>query len=99
MAFNSTSAKLSGQKSSRKGRQNKSTERVKTAFANLLENNLDQLQSDLDSLYPKERIDAILKLANYVLPKIKEVSAEIETKQSNPVIISLGDGVKPEQKD
>ena len=38
-----------------KGASNKSTEVVKRAVANLLENNLDNVQLDLDKMKPKDK--------------------------------------------
>lgn len=53
-----------------KGRQNEITAKVKEAFAYLLENNIGSLQSDIDSLTPKERVSVILILAEFVVPKL-----------------------------
>lgn len=93
MKFNSNSGKLAGKKSSRKGIPNKSSKELKTALKSLLEQNIDNLQSDIDKLEPKERLDVLLKLANFVLPRMKAVEFTSEDKSSifKPVIINLGD--------
>lgn len=52
------------------GTPNKSTVVIRNAFQKLIEDNLDQLQEDLNSLKPAARIDAMIKLSEYVLPKL-----------------------------
>lgn len=55
---------------------------VKTAFADLLNNNLQKLQSDIDKLQPKDRLKIILDLAGFVIPKQKAIEQSIEVKQA-----------------
>lgn len=61
----------------RKGRPtgsgNTSTAKIKDSFQELIENNLEGLQSDLESLKPFERLKMILELAAFVLPKQKAI--------------------------
>jgi len=59
-----------------KGSKNKSTSEIREAFQQLVSSNLEQLQSDLDSLKPGERINYIIQMANYILPKMQTMSLE-----------------------
>jgi len=60
-----------------KGVPNLVTTRIKEAFAHLLDHNLYRIQMDLEELTPKERLDVIMKLAEYILPKLSRVQADI----------------------
>lgn len=66
------------------GASSKETKAIRQRFKKLLDDNLDTLQSDLDQLKPADRINAILSLANYVVPKLKSAdltfNAEVENK-------------------
>ena len=53
------------------GAKNKTTETIRNAFNELLENNLSTLQKDLDSLEPKDRLKFIIDLSAFVIPKLK----------------------------
>tara|TARA_R110002049_G_scaffold3257_5_gene25367 strand:- start:105 stop:440 length:336 start_codon:yes stop_codon:yes gene_type:complete len=61
-----------------KGSTNKSTEKIKNAFQALLHRSLPNLEKDLMSLEPKDRIDKIIALSKFVLPTLKAVDATIE---------------------
>ena len=71
--FNSETAAVAGRKSSRAGVSDKCTMQTREAFQKLVENNLPQLQQDLDSLDPKDRVKAIIQLASFILPKLAAV--------------------------
>jgi hypothetical protein len=66
-----------------KGSKNVSTKAIKETFQELLEQNLDKIQDDLNELEPKDRLNFILSLAGYVIPKMKatEISADITTQK------------------
>lgn len=64
------------------GSKGKARQKTKQAFNDLLENNLDKLQSDLDTLEPLQRLKIIIELASYIIPKQKSVESSIEVKQS-----------------
>lgn len=55
----------------KKGTQNKTTKELKEAINHLVSNNIDTLQSDLDSLEPKERILMIERFLKYCIPKVE----------------------------
>ena len=48
----------------------------KRAVANLLENNLDNVQLDLDKMKPKNRVATILQLLRFHIPTQKTVEIE-----------------------
>lgn len=60
------------------GASSKETKAIRERFKKLLDNNLDTLQSDLDQLKAKDRIEALLSLANYVVPKLKATEMSFE---------------------
>ena len=70
---------LGGRKSGSLGKTNLA---VKTAFADLLNNNLQKLQSDIDKLQPKDRLKIIIDLAGFVIPKQKAIEQSVEVKQA-----------------
>ena len=51
-----------------KGKTNKSTEIVKKSVAQLLENNLENLQTDLDQMQPRDRVNALLQFLKFHIP-------------------------------
>lgn len=75
MAFDRNSGKAAGESSSRKGISNKSTAKIRDKIVNVIQENLESLEADLNALNPKERLDVLLKLMNYSLPKIKAIEA------------------------
>jgi hypothetical protein len=54
-----------------KGSVNKTSNEIRDTFQNLLNNNLEKIQDDLNELEPKDRIQMLLSLANYILPKLR----------------------------
>jgi hypothetical protein len=62
---------------------NKSNTRIKESFAELVENNLDRLQSDLDQLESKDRLRFIIDLAAYCIPKMRSVETSNEITQES----------------
>jgi len=61
-----------------KGSANKATSIVRQSFANLLEDNLPQLEQDLAELEPKDRIKLLLDLAKYVVPQLKSTEHKLD---------------------
>lgn len=77
------------------GSKNKTTEELRSIFSDLLENNIDTIQKDLDSLEPEERLKILLSLSKFVIPQLK--ATEISTANDTPpIIINLGSGINPE---
>ena len=63
-----------------KGKSNKVTEEVRSAFADLLNDNLPQLKDDIKSLEPKERTKVLIDLAKYVIPTLKATEMDFSDK-------------------
>lgn len=60
-----------GNKGKPKGSLNKSSEKIRLAFAQLLEDNLDTLIEDISKLEPKDRARFFLDLSKYIVPTLK----------------------------
>jgi len=76
---------------SRKGIPNKTTQEIRNAFQLLLENNLDNMKvwlSDVASEDPERALEIMLKMAEYIVPKLSrtEVKADITDKS---IVINL----------
>lgn len=69
-----------------KGTPNKATREMKEIVATIVENNIERLQKDIDSLTAKERLDVIVKLIAYIVPKPVSVKAEIEQTTELPTM-------------
>lgn len=61
-----------------KGTPNKATAELRERFTSLLESNFDTIQSDLNTLEPKDRIKTILEISKFVIPTLKAVENSIE---------------------
>lgn len=55
-----------------KGSSNKATARIRNAYTQLIEDNLDQLKNDFAKLDPKDRIKMYMELSKYVIPALKQ---------------------------
>jgi hypothetical protein len=89
---NTTGKKFGGRE---KGTPNKEVSEIRDAFKKLIEGNIDQLEMDLAELSPEKRINAVINLASYVLPKLKQI--EVDNKNETYNMINLGSGVDPEK--
>lgn len=58
------------------GKPNKITVSLKEKINTIIENNIDLVQKDLKSIEPKDRLQLLFKLFEYVLPKQKEMKIE-----------------------
>ena len=68
-----------------KGTPNKVTNSLREWIASIIDKNKEQIESDLEELEPKERLQIILKLIDYVIPKAQ---AEDED-ESHPETVNL----------
>ena len=82
MKFDSDSAKINGMKSSRKGVRNSVNKEIKEKFKLLIEDNLERLQKDINSMKSVERFNSLMQLAKYVLPTLKSVEVEANVKNN-----------------
>ena len=102
--MNNTGKKFGGRK---KGTPNKDTKQLRLRIENLLKDNWNGILSDLESLKPKDRIDAYLRLLEYSLPKLNRTEIlpyeepatkeEIERELSrlgNKILLELNGGIK-----
>ena len=64
------------------GSLNRATKDIRDAFTLLIENNIDTLQKDLDSLEPKERVKLLLDMANFVVPKLRSVELKNDVEET-----------------
>ena len=64
-----------------KGASNKSTETIKRSISMLLENNIDTVQSDLDEMQPRDRVNALLQFMKFVIPTQKAIELENRERQ------------------
>jgi hypothetical protein len=77
-------------KGRKQGSRNINTELVRTAFSNLVESNLEQLERDLKELEPKDRLKIVIELSKFILPTLKAVELQIEDENIfKPVSISF----------
>ena len=85
---NNTGQKFGGRT---KGATNKDTAEIRSSFQYLIENNLEQLESDLKELKPFERIKVILELSKFVLPTLKAVEFKGEESENGfkPISINI----------
>ena len=63
-----------------RGSSNKSTEVIKRSVSMILENNIDALQSDLDEMQPRDRVNALLQFMKFVIPTQKAI--ELDNRES-----------------
>ena len=68
---NTTGNKYGGRQ---KGTPNRITKELRTLLKDILYQELEQIQKRLELLEPKERIELLIKLMPYVLPKTTSVS-------------------------
>ena len=80
-----------------KGSSNKSTEIVKLSVANLLENNLDNVQADLDKMKPRDRVNALLQFLKFHIPTQKAVEVEDLTVDNRTAWIEKIMGMDPDE--
>jgi len=69
-------ASMAGRISTREGVPNRTTQQVRKAFQLLIDDNLEQMQSDLDALTPRDRLRFIIDLSKFILPQLQAVSID-----------------------
>ena len=68
---NTTGKKYGGRQ---KGTPNRMTKEMRSVLKDILYQELEQIQERLDALKPRERVELLIKLMPYVLPKVTSVS-------------------------
>ena len=82
------------------GAVNKTTAEIRKHFQNLVSDNLEQLNEDLKSLEPLQRLKMIIEISKFVVPTLK--ATELTTDKENgfsPIVINLGTGIAPERQE
>lgn len=80
-----------------KGSANKATAAARETIATALAGaNAEKLAAQLDSLTGKDYIDAYVKLAEFVTPKLQRTA--LEAAEKGPVQVTLHIGGTPEQR-
>lgn len=59
-----------------KGTPNRTTAETKELLQSIISNELDNILVLLQKLEPKERIDAVIKLLPYIVPKQQEIAID-----------------------
>lgn len=72
------------------GTVNKTTAEIREQYQKLVSNNLEQLDNDLKSLEPLQRLKMIIELSKFVVPTLRatELTATKENR-FNPITISF----------
>lgn len=75
------------------GSKNRASAEIRDAFQLLVNNNLEKLQSDLDSLEANDRIKHVIALAAFVIPRKKASDVSISQNFDDVPLfnINLGD--------
>ena len=87
MERNESGQFMKGNSGKPKGATSKQNKEIRERFKMLLDNNLDQIEDDLQKLNSKDRIDAILNLASFVVPKLKAVEHRPEEEET--IVVSF----------
>ena len=58
------------------GTENRVTAKARQMFADLLDDNLDRIRFDLAELEPKDRVNCLIKMAQFVVPKLQSIQIE-----------------------
>ena len=74
MGFQEGHNKIGGRE---KGTPNKLSKEFRLLIKSILFNELERVPEYLDSLDPKERLDIIIKLLNFAIPKIKPIQSSL----------------------
>jgi len=68
---NTTGNKYGGRQ---KGTPNRITKELRSLLKDIMYYEIGALQERLDALNPKERVELVIKLMSYVLPKVNSIS-------------------------
>ena len=75
------------------GAVNKTTAEIREHYQNLVSNNLEQLDSDLKSLEPLQRLKMVIELSKFIVPTLKatELSTTGTENGFNPIVINMSE--------
>lgn len=88
------------------GATGRDTRIIRKGMRQILEGNINKLQDDLEQMTPKDRVQALLKLAEFVLPKPQSISihdsdkvSEYKRKLAALAGVNIGDNNEDEDED
>lgn len=70
----------------KKGTPNLITTELRQRIRDLIDNNFEQLQTDINKLEPKERVETIIKLFEYSLPKLQRIDINNKAIKENDIV-------------
>lgn len=75
---------------------NKTTAEIREHYQNLVSNNLEQLDSDLKSLEPLQRLKILIELSKFIVPTLKatELTTDIANNGFQSITVTI---VKPDE--
>ena len=83
---NTTGRKFGGRVS---GTPNKLTKDVRQALTDVINRELETLNDNLPDLTPKERIDVLIRLMPYIIPKASDQNTPTEKEHRKLVIVTI----------
>lgn len=83
---NTTGKKFGGRRS---GVPNKTTQQSKAIVQKVINNELDNLEVLLSKLSAKDRVNALIKLLPFVIPKQQEISIDTPVHQLRPITLTV----------
>ena len=86
--MNNTGKKFGGRT---KGAVNKTTTEIREHYQKLVSDNLEQLDNDLKSIDPLQRLKMIIELSKFIVPTLKATEITIEPNEfkHEPLTITL----------
>ena len=69
-----------------KGAQNKTSKQVKEILSDILSDEIEAMPERLNQLSDKDRLDIVIKLLPYLLPKQKEIDMSVKNDVNIPII-------------
>jgi len=60
------------------GSRNKANQEIKKVFQDILNENVETLRQDIAGLQPEKRVQALLKIAEFLLPKPQNIDLQLE---------------------
>lgn len=80
-----------------RGAKNRTTAQTKAIIQQLVNKEIDTLPDLLDKLKPKERIEAVIKLMAYLIPKQSQIQIDAPPERFQPVVIQMQEPLKLEE--
>lgn len=80
-----------------KGAENKVTKELRGKITSIVNGQIDKVQTDLELLEPKDRLNILLQLLKFCTPQLKAIEYEASAETNNPfkpIIINVTDESK-----